>query len=386
MPNQAQSPFPADAPGNTHTAGERIDEGRGRIFPCPQCGADLVYHIGQQQLACTFCGVQQPVSLPPGAEIVEQDYAAMLQRLRQRKEHDPVGQPSRDTQEVRCASCGANVVFQGTLTSQVCPYCASPLQRDQVHDADNRIPVDAVLPFLIPRERAAQSLRNWVKSLWFTPNDFQHEGVQGKFQGCYYPYYTFDAITYTRWAGERGEHEWETEQQGNETRQVRRTRWIRCSGAFERVFDDVLVLAIRDDRAALLQRLAPWPLHKCQPYSPHLLAGFFARTYDVSLEQGFALGRERMEAAIQADIQREIGGDEQRIIWHKTAYRAITFKHVLLPVWLMAYRYRGKVYRVTINAATGEVQGERPWSWVKILVFISIVLFVLLVLYGMLRS
>lgn len=386
MSDQAQPSSPADASGHTHTVGERIDEGRGRIFPCPQCGADLVYHIGQQQLACTYCGVQQPVSLPPGAEIVEQDYAAMLQRLQQWKAQGQSAPPVRDTHEVRCAACGANVVFQGTLTSQVCPYCASPLQRDQVHDAETRIPVDAVLPFLIPRERAAQSLRNWVKSLWFAPHDFQREGVQGKFHGCYYPYYTFDAITYTRWTGERGEYEWETERQGNETRQVRRTRWIRCSGDFERVFDDVLVLAIRDERAALLQRLEPWPLHKCQPYSPHLLAGFFARTYDVSLEQGFARGRERMEAAIQADIQREIGGDEQRILWQKTAFRTITFKHVLLPVWLLAYRYQGKVYRVTINAATGEVQGERPWSWVKILVFVSIVLLVLLVLYGMLGS
>ena len=50
----------------------------------------------------------------------------------------------------------------------------------------------------------------------------------------------------------------------------------------------------------------------------------------------------------------------------KSRYEAITFKHLLLPVWLLAYRYKDKPYRVVVNACTGEVQGERPYSWVKI--------------------
>jgi hypothetical protein len=73
-----------------------------------------------------------------------------------------------------------------------------------------------------------------------------------------------------------------------------------------------------------------------------------------------------MEAALEVDVRQRIGGDEQRITSMHPAFSAITFKHLLLPVWLLAYRYHEKVYQVMINAATGEVQGERPWSWVKI--------------------
>src|SRR5581483_4504960 len=172
--------------------------------------------IGQQQLVCPYCGATKQIELPPNAEIVENDYLAMLQKLQALKERGADEQEAVAGQhEIRCDSCGANVVFQGTLTSTLCPYCGSPLQRDKVHDAKTRIPVDAVLPFLIPRERVEEHLRNWVKSLWFAPNDFKRDGAHGKFNGCYYPYYTFDSITYTRWAGERGDYYYVTVKDGD---------------------------------------------------------------------------------------------------------------------------------------------------------------------------
>ncbi len=41
-------------------------------------------------------------------------------------------------------------------------------------------------------------------------------------------------------------------------------------------------------------------------------------------------------------------------------------KHVLLPVWTAACRFRGKAFRFFINGVTGEVQGDRPCSWGRI--------------------
>ena len=49
-----------------------------------------------------------------------------------------------------------------------------------------------------------------------------------------------------------------------------------------------------------------------------------------------------------------------------TEFGTITFKHILLPVWISAYRFKNQPYRFLVNARTGEVQGERPWSWIKI--------------------
>jgi DNA-directed RNA polymerase subunit RPC12/RpoP len=363
---------PLFSPGverTTQSAGQSIEDGKGRIFPCDQCGADLEFAIGQQSLQCPYCGSLKQIVWDDAWELVEHDYLAMLARLEDLRTHQRGDHKATGAHEVRCESCGANVVFQGTLTSTTCPYCGSPLQRDDVHECRERIPVDGVLPFQVTREQAAENLRQWVRSRWFAPNEFLRQGARGKFNGCYFPYFTFDSVTFTRYAGQRGDYYYVTVKQGNQTVTQRRTRWTPASGAFERLFDDVLVMVAQDENAALLRELEPWPLGKCRRFTPEALAGLFARTYDVPLDQGFEHARARMEQAIEAEVRRRIGGNEQRITSRKTSHSAITFKHLLLPVWLLVYRYRDRPYRVTVNAATGEVHGERPYSWVKITAF-----------------
>ena len=364
--NSSQTPAQRN-PDAIDRPGEEIDAGRGRIFPCEKCGADLEFSIGEQSLQCPYCGAVKQIELPVDAPIVERDYMTMLARLELFREqgHDEDEQASNE-HAIRCESCGGEVIFQGTLTSTHCPYCASPLQRDKIHDAPSRIPVDGVLPFLVPEPTAAQALRQWVRSLWWAPNDFLKQGANGKFNGVYLPYFTYDALTFTRYAGQRGDYYYVTVGEGNNRRTERRIRWSFTDGEFQRFFDDVLVIAARHQSESLVRSLEPWPLEKCIPFTQHVLAGFFARTYDVPLEDGFAIARQRIESALSTDIRQRIGGDVQNVSSQQSNYSAITFKHLLLPIWLLAYRYREKPYRVMINAVTGEVSGERPYSAIKI--------------------
>lgn len=355
--------------GSTSSVGQTTDEGKGRIFPCESCGADLKFHIGVQHLKCPFCGHEKEIEIPADSEIEEQDFHAMLQRMERLHEKDTEGNLREDEtgqNEVRCESCGGTVVFLGTLTSSECAYCGSPIQRENVHTATRRIPVDGVLPFLVDRDHARTNLAAWVKSRWFAPNDFLKRGIDGKFHGVYLPFWTYDSFTFNRYRGERGEHYWVTVGSGKNQRQVRRTRWYSASGEFQRFFDDVLVLAGKGLPEKYMIALEPWPLFKCVPFNQQMLAGHFARTYDISLSEGFGEAKSRIATAITQEVHARIGGDEQRIHSLKTWYSAITFKHLLLPTWLMAYRYKEQVYQLVVNAATGEVQGQRPYSWVKI--------------------
>ena len=73
-----------------------------------------------------------------------------------------------------------------------------------------------------------------------------------------------------------------------------------------------------------------------------------------------------MARVIEGDVRRDIGGDEQQISGIDTRHSDETFKHILLPIWTAAYKYNGKSYRFVVNGQTGEVQGERPYSWWKI--------------------
>ena len=354
--------------------GQTFDSGEGRIFPCEGCGADLEFHIGQQKLSCHFCGYVKEIELSGDAVLEEQDFDAMLLRLRDWRENEQqtdagqgesVGQSEH--RELRCDSCGGNVEFVGTLTSTHCPYCGSPVQLEKAHKCEeNRIRVDGVLPFQIERNLAEQNLKQWVESRWFAPNSFRKQGADGKFNGVYLSYYTFDAMTSTAYNGQRGDHYHVTVGTGKNERRQQRTRWTPASGEFQRFFDDLLILANTGVRRDFMLKLEPWPLSKAVPFNQQMLAGYLARTYDIELDECFREGRERIESAISEEVKQRIGGDTQTIGSIDSHYDAITFKHLLLPVWLLAYAHGDKAFQVFINAATGEVQGERPWSVVKI--------------------
>lgn len=362
---------PTESPDQKETA---HDSPEGRTFPCEQCGADVVFHIGAQNLKCPYCGHEKNIELSEDQSVEEQDFHAMIVRLRELRQSREYEVQESGLSEIRCDACGGTVVFQGTLTSTECPYCATPVQLENVHDAEHRVPVDGVLPFQVDEKKARQNLKSWVMSRWFAPNDFKKKGVDGKFSGVYLPYWTYDAMTANQYSGQRGENYTVTVGTGDNKRTETRTRWYPASGFFQRFFDDVLIVAAKGVSKKLIDKLQPWPLQKCIPFTQQALAGYLAKTYDVELDVGFKFARKLIDKAIDREVRSRIGGDKQRVHNIKTQYDAITFKHLLLPVWIMAYKYNDKVYQVLVNAGTGEVQGERPYSVWKILLTILAVI------------
>ena len=163
-----------------------------------------------------------------------------------------------------------------------------------------------------------------------------------------------------------------------QTRQVRKTRWRSVSGRVGNQFDDVLVMASQSLPRKYMEELEPWDLQNLTPYQEEFLSGFVAESYQVDLEQGFARAGELMAPTIHATIRHDIGGDHQRIHSVDTRYFNITFKHLLLPTWISAYQYQQKVFRFLVNARTGEVQGERPYSAIKITLFVLMILAIVL--------
>lgn len=348
----------------TTSAGVTIDDGRGRVFPCEKCGGELMFHIGQQKLQCPHCGHTRELHVDPNAELQERDLDSTLKQVATWRQQGIADQQT--TSEVRCAACGGTVVFTGNLTSSECPYCGVPLQRENIHTSPQRIPVDGVLPFLIEREKAAEKFREWISSRWFAPNEFLKRGVEGKFNGVYLPYWTYDALTANFYAGLRGDVYYVTVSDGKEQRQEQRINWTPVSGSFEYVFDDVMSFGASGLPHWMMLALEPWRLDKCVPFNQELLAGFLARTYDVPLDQGFNDAKARMDSTIHSYATSLIGGDQQQLQSVQSNYSALTYKHLLLPVWLLAYRFHDRAFQVAVNASTGEVQGERPYSTVKI--------------------
>ena len=372
-----QRTAPTTASGTTSGAGTTQDPSVGRNFPCDGCGAKLTFHIGQQSLKCPYCGNEKPLEIPEGAEVKEQDLGGTLEKQIAKRQQSA---GASLTAEVKCRSCGGTTQFTGTLTSSECPWCGSPLQRDQIHQSPDRVPVDGVLPFLVDKDSAAKSLAQWVGSRWFAPNEFKRRGVNGVFSGTYLPYWTFDAMTSSRYTGERGDHYYVDVGQGQNRRRERRTQWKRVGGSFQSFFDDVLVIASTGLPAKLLYALEPWPMQRVIPFSAQVLSGYLARTYDVEIDAALVAAKKRMQDQIHAEARSLIGGDEQRLHAVHTMHSGLSYKHLLLPVWLLTYRYGDKPYQLAVNAATGEVQGERPYSAAKIM---ALVITIVLLLGGL---
>jgi len=353
-------------------------------FRCPGCTADMSFDPQSGALKCPYCGAAQAISRSVNARVAEQPYEEYASDGAQR-----LLKLSDAAVEVTCSGCGATVEFEPKEVTATCPFCTANFV-SQPKAADPLIAPNGVLPFSLTKQQATQSVRQWLASRWFAPSQLKHVARPEGIHGVYLPFWTYDAQAYSTYGGQRGDYYYETIQvverdaQGRDVvrqQQVRRTRWTSVSGSVENSFDDVLVPATRSVKRGRLQQLEPWDLEKLDPYEPAFLTGFRAQRYQVTLTDGFTEAQQMMTMSIENSIRDDIGGDEQQIDDVDTQWSGLSFKHLMLPVWIGAYKFRAKVYQVTVNARTGEVQGERPYSAAKIaLLVLAIVIVVIIVM------
>lgn len=346
-----------------------------RQFPCKDCGANLQYEPGQTHLKCPYCAAENEIAVAD-APIEELDFHAFLADAESSAE-------TISPLMIKCEACGAESSLPPNVTADKCPFCGNPIVAQAT--THRMIKPQSLLPFHIKQPQAMDSFRKWVESLWFAPSDLKKFAEAGGIKGVYIPYWTYDSDTTSQYRGERGDDYQDTEsytttengQTVTRTRTVTKTRWWPVSGRVSRTFDDVLIPAADTLPPKFMRQLEPWDLQNLVPYTDAFLAGFLAEAYQVGLEAGFGRAKDVMDEYIRQDVRRDIGGDHQRIHSLQTRYDHITFKHILLPLWLSAYRYRDKSYRFLVNARNGTVCGERPYSAIKITLFVLMILIVI---------
>lgn len=336
-----------------------------RKFPCPQCGADVVWSPGAAKLRCDYCGFAREV--PTAATAVEEQPLEAGLAKPQR-----VGWGA-ERKAYRCAKCGAVETLDPGLDAGACAFCGTPAVAEAPADAELVRPA-GVLPFRVPKSDAVTRFRGWLSSLWFRPNDLQRVAEFDSIRGVYVPFWTFDAATHSRWTAEAGYR--------HGTGKNARVEWRPASGFLEHFFDDLPVPASRGIDSALAREIEPFPTAELVPYEPSYLSGFLAEQYGVDLESAWAAAKERMDATLRAACRAEVPGDECRNLRVSTTYSGLAYKSGLVPIWIAAYRYRGKGFRYVVNGATGKASGTAPWSWVKIGLAVAAVAIVLLFIFS----
>ena len=322
----------------------------------------MKYDPESEALMCAQCGNREEIAVTD-EQVVELDFREYMER-------GGSDEDKMTVHTVQCSSCGAVTTLEDNVESARCVYCTTPLVVEQAHD-ETVIRPKSMLPFGITEKEAMGKFKKWLTSYFWLPNKLKKATLNAKqFRGTYLPHWTYDSATTSRYTGQRGEHyyvtETYTENGQTKTRRVRKTRWYPASGVVHVNFDDVLVGASKSIPEKYMQALQPWDLDRMVDFDKKFLSGYVTEKYQVDLKEGWGKATNIMDGTIRSAVRRDIGGDEQRIHSVSTSHRNVTFKHILLPVYLSAYRYKEKLYNFYVNARTGEVQGKRPVSWIKV--------------------
>jgi ribosomal protein S27E len=345
-----------------------------RKYPCPECGGDAEWSASKQALVCPYCGTVLPWTPGKnalGETIRETELAAALRSA---------GPQTRDWQfekrEVRCQSCHAITVFEASRAAQRCEFCGSPsiVPVETMRDA---ITPTAVLPARLSEAQVRDRLRQWYASRLFAPDRFKKAALTDTLHGLYLPYWTFDAHVRAAWTAMAGYVYFENVQRrGPDGRIVtvaeQRVRWQPAAGELEHFFDDDPVPGTMGVGLALLRKVEPFPTRgdELKSYEPAYVRGWVVERYQVDLRKAAETNVAQMEAAVRQLCASQVPGDTQRDLQVQTQYQGRTFKHVLVPVWLVSYTYGPKNYQIVVNGHTGAIAGDRPISYIKVFFYV----------------
>lgn len=347
-------------------------------FHCPSCGAEAQWNPAKQALVCGYCGTIAPMQ--PEAEAgggLEQDLLAAL---------NAIGSEGRgwetERSSVKCRSCQAITVFDPHRAAQRCDFCGSAAIVP-VEEQTRPIRPESVLEFKVPESTVRESIRKWYGSRWFAPNNLGVKAMTDTLHGIYIPYWTFDAQVDADWSAMSGDYYYETESYTDssgqrQTRRVQKVRWYPSSGHLDHFFDDELVPATRGVQMDLLRKVEPFPTTtELKPYSPGFLSGWNVEQYQIDLIAAAKHAREGMDGKTRSLCAQQVPGDTHRDLQVDADYSGQTFKHILVPVWLLAYTYRAKTYQVVVNGYTGTISGRYPKSAAKITLLVLAILAVI---------
>lgn len=329
---------------------------------CERCGAP----VEPTDRFCNACGREQPAA----AE---------------------VRPPPPLARHLRCNNCGAEVAIDPDQRSYVCAFCDSTYVVEFTPAQTGRQPPEFVIGFSITPQQALDRFRQWLgRNSWFRPGDLKLAQIEDKLRGVYLPFWAFSMLAESEWSASIGEYWYRTEtyttvENGKtvtKTRTVTETEWWPLSGRHHRFYSGYLVSGSRGLAQADAERIKPFHLAALKRYEPYFLAGWLSEEYSIERENALELCQQEFYRREQQAVAHFMPGDTCSNLGVETRFSRVNSDLILLPVYLLSYRYGDKLYRFLVNGQTGKADGDKPVSWWKILisVAVAVIAFVLIAL------
>src|SRR5688500_2976722 len=346
-------------------------------YPCAACGAQAEWNPAKQALVCSFCGTVTPFTVDADGQVHELDLAAALRAV---ADEDRGWLAEKRT--VQCQSCKAVSVFDPERVGQNCDFCGSPALVDY-KEIKAPIRPQSLLAFKIPEGKVREQIRQWYASKWLAPNALKRRAMVDRVNGIYMPYGTFDAHAVCPWTAEAGHYYYATEtyrdnQGRTQRRQVRHVRWEPASGEVRHFFDDEPVPGTTGVSHDLLSGVEPFPTGELVPYSTAYVSGFVVEQYQIVLAAAAQQSQAQMTERRREMCASQVPGDTHRNLHISPRFSGQAFKHILVPVWLLTYNFKSHPYQMVVNGYTGQMSGDYPKSWVKIVLLVLAAIIVLI--------
>ncbi|HEX2643456.1 MAG TPA: zinc ribbon domain-containing protein [Thermoanaerobaculia bacterium] len=277
----------------------------------------------------------------------------------------------------QCQTCGAQVLCEPGISSYECAFCGSTYVVELPAQGQVILEPEYLIPFRLDRKQATALFDGWCHRGLFTPRDVRKAARMDRLKGVYLPFWTFSMRVDSDWEADIGEH-WQ--QRIAKDKKITRTEWHPLAGQHHRYLFHHLVSGAQGLPQEEADEVRPFDLTALRRYRPELLAGWLAEPASVPREEALAACQEHFREREGEDIATFLPGDKHRGLEWTTRFSEISDDLVLLPFWIGAYSYRGKVFRFVVNGQSGQATGTRPLSPWKIGVTWAVILLAILAL------
>ena len=345
---------------------EKTFEAGTLTFECPSCGGRMRHDVEMHALVCESCGEALGTNQDRIADEAETPLDPAL--------HTGLAHVwAASSHEIVCEQCGAHTFETPGVKTQTCPYCGSHQFVDS-KQLQALVAPQVIGLFEIQEAEADKKLREWLNEGFFSPDDLSNDAGNFQLRPAYYPFWTFDGGVEIRWSAEVRE---------NYSRSTSRNpEWRAVNGAEIEFFDDVLVPGVSAMALKDVLPIFPFKLKELVRFEQEHLAGWPAMAYDLPMSEASLLARETVIRNLRPKIHSRImpGKEKRSVSIGAGQWTGLTYKHVLLPLWVGTFNYGSQSYRVFVNGQSGKVGGEKPRDAVKFygIWAIGILLFVIL--------
>ena len=318
------------------------EEAQAQAFICPNCGGQVQFDIAQGGLACPYCGYRKSVEAQPAADIAEQPIDFILPTT-------PAHRWAEAQQRLSCEHCGSVILLPPGQQADRCVYCGSNRLAVAAESVE-LIEPHAIALMKLSERQAYDQVKRWLSLGWLVPDDLTRRAGRFTLRPAYYPFWTFDGTLEVNWHCEVNEGI------------GRVSHWVSRSGTEFEHFDDILVPGLRRLSTQAIAAIEPFDLKDIVAFSSEFLAGWVALGYDLPLADASLRAREKVIKDLRKDLYRRVapGLGKRNLASGGGKWSGLTFKYLLLPLWVGSFTYRGQVYRMLVNGQSGKVGGNKP--------------------------